>query len=236
VSVFGAERPGARLSALGREAFALARQAALMRYDLSTVVPSGADAVVLVHGFLATAGVLRPLRDAIERDTGAGIATFTHVPGVTIDELGGLVGEIVAKLAAAERIHLVGHSIGGLAVRFFVQELGGDPRVKGTVSIASPFSGARRAWLLPGKLGRQLEADSPFLERLRVGLARDTSVPHLSIAGSHDATVPHGALPPGAPRLLVPGCGHNAVLYHPRTLEAVTAQIRARSAGLRAEL
>jgi pimeloyl-ACP methyl ester carboxylesterase len=232
--VFRRERPG--LSALRREALALARQAALLRHDLGAVLPGSAEVVVLVHGFLATAGVLRPLRDAIERGTGASVASFTHVPGATIEELGERVRATVASLSSAERVHLVGHSIGGLAVRYFVQELGGDPRVTGTISIASPFGGARRAWLLPGKLGRQLAADGALLERLRAGLARDGSVPHLAIAGSHDAVVPSGGLPAGVEQLIVPGCGHNAVLYHPLTLEAVPARIRAVSAARTAAL
>jgi triacylglycerol lipase len=187
--------------------------------------------VVLVHGFLATAGVLRPLREAIERDAGARVATFTHPPGVTIAELAERVRELVRRLPDAERIHLVGHSIGGLAARWFVQELGGDPRVAGTVSIAAPFGGARRARLLPGRLGRELERDSPILARLRAGLATGSPVSHLAVAGSHDAVVTEGAFPPGVERLLVAGCGHNAVLYHPLTLEAVPARIRTGALG-----
>ena len=170
---------------------------------------------------------MRPLREAIERNTGASVATFTHVPGATIDELGEQLAALVQKLSRAERVHLVGHSIGGLAVCWFMQELGGDERVAATTSIASPFGGARRARFLPGRLGRQLERDSAILERLRLGLARGVGVPHLCIAGSHDAVVPDGGFPAGAERLLVAGCGHNAVLYHPQTLGAVTARIQA---------
>lgn len=185
--------------------------------------------VVLVHGFLATAGVLRPLREAIERDTPARVASFTHLPGATIEEVAGRLRELLTRLPRAERIHLLGHSIGGLAARYFVQELGGDPRVLGTISIASPFDGARRAWLLPGRLGRELRPASPILAALREGLARDRSVPHLAVAGSHDAVVPVVLFPSGIERLLVPGSGHNAVLYHPLTLQAVTACIKSRS-------
>lgn len=206
-----------------------------MRHDLGAVVPgrSSADVVVLLHGFLATAGVLRPLRVELERGAGAGIASFTHAPGTSVTELAVKLREVVRTLFGAERLHLVGHSIGGLAVRWFVQELGSDPRVAQTISIASPFEGAARARFLPGRLGREIAPGSEFLARLRVGLARPGGVPHLSIAGSHDRVVASGALPEGGEHLLVEGSGHNAVLYHPAVLAAVSARVSALSrAGL----
>jgi pimeloyl-ACP methyl ester carboxylesterase len=191
------------------------------------------DVVVLVHGFLATAGVLRPLRDAIERDTLARTASFTHAPGVSVTHITERLSRFVRLLPSPElRIHLVGHSIGGLAVRHFVTELGGDRRVAGTISIATPFAGAPRARYFPGALAREIEPGSAFLERLR---AAPSTVPHLSIAGSGDRVVPDGALLAESEVLLVERAGHNEVLYHPETVAAVVARIGAgRSAGPRA--
>jgi triacylglycerol lipase len=221
------------LSALRREASALARQALLMRHGLLSVVPAYApdDVVVLVHGFLATAGVLRPLAERVERDTGARAATFTHLPGEGIERIARRVADLVARLPApTKRLHLVGHSIGGLAVRHYVEALGGDPRVVQSVSIASPFSGVPRAvLLLRGQLARDLDESSPLLARLRAGMAR--GVPHFSIAGTHDALVARGALP-SAERLEVPGCGHNALLYDPAVLGEVVSRVRAARAHL----
>jgi predicted regulator of Ras-like GTPase activity (Roadblock/LC7/MglB family) len=62
-------------------------------------------------------------------------------------------------------------------------------------------------------------------------------VPHLSIAGGGDRVVPDGALLAGGDGLLVERAGHNEVLYHPDTVAAVVARIRAaggRSTGPRA--
>ena len=200
-----------------------------MRHDLFAVVPRDArdDVVVLVHGFLATAGVLRPLAERIESDTGAGTATFTHLPGEGIERIARRVAELVKRVPArTRRIHLVGHSIGGLAARHYVTELGGDPRIVQTGSIASPFSGVpRAASLLPGQLARDLDPGSPILARLRAGVGQ--GVPHFSIAGTHDAVVASGALLPSAERLEVPGCGHNALLYDPVVLGEVVSRVRA---------
>jgi pimeloyl-ACP methyl ester carboxylesterase len=226
-----------RFRALGREALALARQATLLHRDVAAVVPDVArgDAVVFVHGFLATAGVFRPLRRAVERKTGAVTASFTHAPGVGIREIAERLAALVRDWTSPElRVHLVGHSIGGLAVRWYVTELGGDARIVGTVSIASPYAGAPRARLFPGMLAREIEPGSALLAKLRT--AR-TGVPHLSIAGGHDRVVPEGALLDNGESLLVEGAGHNEVLYHSATVEAVVRRIRAgvsRSVGPRA--
>jgi pimeloyl-ACP methyl ester carboxylesterase len=219
------------LTALRREASAIARQARLMRHDLFSVVPADApdDVVVLVHGLLATAGVLRPLAERLERDTGARAATFTHLPGEGIERIARRVADLIVRLPArTQRVHLVGHSIGGLAARHYVEVLGGDPRVVQTVSIASPFSGVPRASLvLPGQLAKDLDPSSSLLVRLRAGVGQ--GVPHFSIAGSHDALVASGALP-SAERLEVPGCGHNALLYDPVVLDEVVSRVRAAGA------
>jgi pimeloyl-ACP methyl ester carboxylesterase len=224
-----------RWGALGREALALARQATLLHRDVAPVIPKAAqgDVVVFVHGFLATAGVFRPLRDAVERETGALTASFTHAPGVGIRDIAARLAEVVRGFESSEvRLHLVGHSIGGVAVRFFVSELGGDRRVAGTVSIASPFAGAPRARHFPGALARELEPGSALLAALR-GSRPD--VPHLSIAGGGDRTVPDGAHFEHGERLLVEGAGHNEVLYHPDTVRAVVRRVAAgRTAGPRA--
>jgi alpha-beta hydrolase superfamily lysophospholipase len=215
---------GLRFNALRREALALARQATLLRHDLAAVVPVDAtETVVLVHGFLATAGVLRPLGAALEAEAGVATASFTHPPGLGVVELAERVKEVVRRLTS-ERVHLVGHSIGGLAARWFVQELGGDARVVQTLSLASPFWGVRRSGLVPGALARDLAPESALLAKLRAGIAR--GVPHFAVSGTHDLVVgPAGSLG-AAGEILADGCGHNAVLYDRQVLAHVVGRVR----------
>jgi triacylglycerol lipase len=217
------------LEAVGREAAALARQATLLCRDVRGARPMwvrpGGDVVMLVHGLFATAGVLRPLRRELEERTGAYTSSFTHPPGPGISSIARDVAKAVRAITGDVRIHLVGHSIGGVAARYFVQELGSDPRVVQTVSIGSPFGGTRPAKLFPAPVGRDIAPGSPLLARLAQGARQRLGVPHLSISGIEDHVVPRGAYLAAGEHVRVAGCAHNSLLYHPQAVNELVARI-----------
>jgi pimeloyl-ACP methyl ester carboxylesterase len=223
----GAAKRGS-LRAVTREARAFVRLATLLPYDLEAIVPRGVqdgdDAVVLVHGSLATAGAWRPLRERLER-VGARTATFTYGPTRGVEEIAAGIGELLAELPARSRIHLVGHSLGGLAVRWFVQELPRDARVLQTIAVAAPFSGATRARLLPGRPGRDMQPGSEILRRLAAS-ACGPGIPHLSIFGSDDTAVPSSTAFAAGDRLVVPDAGHNSLLFADEVASSVLRRVR----------
>ena len=220
------ERPARRRSRLldrvgvaSREAMAFARQAWLLRHDvMQPVLPRsprpGDDVVVCLHGIFATAGVLRPLRDRLERHDGVHTATLTYPAGPGIETLARRLAELVAELPDAVQVHLVGHSLGGVVARYFAQEIG-DPRVVQTISLASPFAGvAATRWLGVG-VARDLSPQSPLLRQLRLGAHRKLALPHLSLVAEADALLPapmSHALP-GGDVTLIRRCGHNTMLF-----------------------
>src|ERR1700689_3122725 len=95
----------------GVQAISALREVARLRADLLTVLPraiAGDDVVVLVHGFLAIAGVFRPLRMRLERDAGARVATFSHAPGLGVKRIAGQLARLIDQIPHGTRIHLVG--------------------------------------------------------------------------------------------------------------------------------
>jgi alpha-beta hydrolase superfamily lysophospholipase len=190
------------------------------------------DAVVLVHGLLATAGtfspVVRHLNEVVECD----VRTFTFYPGCDLDGIAKRIHEAVLTHGNARRIHLVGHSLGGLAVRWYVQEHAHDPRVAQTISIASPFRGVDLADRFPdrlrgiafplaGQLARIVERAPKHLPR----------VPHMSIVAEHDQLVrpvTNGILP-GAPSFVLHDTGHNGALFHDKLFHVITRELRRHS-------
>jgi triacylglycerol lipase len=214
----------------GVQAISTLREIARVRADLLPVVPramAGDDVVVLVHGFLATAGVFRPLRARLERDAGARIASFSHAPGLGVRRIAQQLAGIVDRIPHGTRIHLVGHSLGGVVARWYVQEMGGDERVAQTISIATPFGGSRIAEHIRLFVGNDLHAGSDVLTRLREGGARGRRVPHLSIAGAEDRMVspPECAGFASSELIVLEGRGHNQLLFDGEAIDLVVDRV-----------
>ncbi|MEZ4227846.1 MAG: hypothetical protein R3B89_01700 [Polyangiaceae bacterium] len=219
-----------RLRAHTREALAFARQASLIHLDFGAVLPTETNAgdhvVVLLHGLFATAGVLRPLRKRIESETGAHTASFSYLPGPGVNRLAVDLASLVERLPRDAHLHLVGHSLGGVVARYFVQELGGDPRVRQTVSLGSPFGGTEHARLMPSGAGRDISPGSPVLQRVVSAAHRHQHVPHLSISGADDQVVTGFSHLPGSDHVELSDCGHNGLLYDVRAADLVVERIQ----------
>jgi triacylglycerol lipase len=214
------------------EVLATLREAFLMPRDLGPVVPDlrgDEDVVVLVHGFLATAGVFRPLRAALE-EAGLGVASFSYAPGRSVASVASQLADVVRKIPARARVHIVGHSMGGVVARHYVHHLGGHERVMQTVSLASPFHGTPRARRFPWFV-RDLHPDSRVLQGVRV-CPPHVHVPHMSIvAGSDRLVPPDSARFPGAPFIVLPDRGHNALLFDRQVARIIVGNLR-RSAAM----
>lgn len=212
---------------IGAERMAFLRQMALVPLDWTNVLPDvrpDDDVVVLVHGFCATAGVFRPLRARLESETGARVATFTHAPGVGVRRIAAQLQRLVERIPGSARITVVGHSLGGVVGRWYVQEMGGYRRVSRTISMASPFSGVPVPQLL---VGADLHEQSRLLKRLRDG-ARSCEVPHTSIVAGLDTVVPGkdtACLGIGDVVVLAQ-CGHNELLFDAHVARIVIDRVR----------
>lgn len=213
------------------ETLATLHEVALMPRDLTPVVPEevaeGDDVVVLVHGIFASAGVWRPMKRMLVERTGAKVASFTHAPGAGIDRIARSLGKLVARIPSSCRIHLVGHSLGGLVSRWYVQEHGGHSRITQTISLGSPFGGTARAHPFPFLVGRELGRASPLLARMRAR-AHEHAVPHTSIVGHRDVLVvpAESAVFPRGDVVVLPQCGHNTLLFHRDSIARVVERVR----------
>lgn len=229
-----------RLLAARREAVAFARQAVLLPRDVQAPLLPPAehvgdddDVVVFLHGLFASAGVLRPLRQHVTRHAGVHGAALSYAPGADVEELARRLAALLAEVPAHARLHLVGHSLGGIVCRWLAAHLP-DPRIVQTISLASPFGGVRAAALVGVRGVRDLAEHSPVLRAIR--LAR-CEVPHLSIIAADDgvAGCPVSHALPGHEVVVIERCGHNALLYEPQATSLVERRVlAARDAARRA--
>jgi hypothetical protein len=133
-------------------------------------VEAAGTPVLLVHGMVDNRAIFAVLKRRLRRHGFGRVVTINYSP-VTNDirqAARDLAAEVEALVAETgyERIHVVGHSLGGLIARYYVQRLGGDERVHTLVTLGSPHEGSLMAHLLPVQLCRQLRPGSDLYTEL----------------------------------------------------------------------
>ncbi|MFI0511505.1 esterase/lipase family protein [Streptomyces sp. WSLK1-5] len=127
--------------------------------------------VVLLHGFIDNRSVFVLLRRSLAQHGREQIESLNYSP-LTCDiraaaELLGRHIEGICERTGSERVDVVGHSLGGLIARYYVQRLGGDARVRTLVTLGTPHSGTRVVPLANAHpIVRQMRPGSELLEEL----------------------------------------------------------------------
>jgi hypothetical protein len=126
--------------------------------------------VVLVHGLVDNRSVFSVMRRSLRRRGFAHVCTWNYSPllhavAQGAADLGAHI-ERVCEQTGYDRVHVVGHSLGGLIARYYVQRQGGDRRVESLVTLGTPHEGSVLAHILPTPLVRQLRPGSPVLQEL----------------------------------------------------------------------
>ena len=199
--------------------------------------PPPVAGVVLVHGYLCNRALWVPwLRELRARGVPCTAITLRSVFG-SIDGHAPQIEAAVQRMAAAtgQRPWLVGHSMGGLAIRAWwrawrrqavregraVPPL--DSRVQGIVTLATPHQGTWLARLSHVDCGCQMQPGSEWLR----DLTRDEPVQDLALAHNWAAPCDAVVFPqaathwPGAHSHVVQGAGHVSLVFHPAPLQAL---------------
>jgi triacylglycerol lipase len=126
--------------------------------------------ILLAHGIIDNHTVFALMRRQLLRRGFTRIETFSYSP-LTLDvrstaERMGAQIERLCEESGSDQIHIVGHSLGGLIARYYVQRLGGSERVHTCVTLGTPHQGTFAARLLPWPLVKQLRPDSDLMTEL----------------------------------------------------------------------
>jgi triacylglycerol esterase/lipase EstA (alpha/beta hydrolase family) len=130
----------------------------------------------------------------------------------------------------AAKVHLVGHSLGGLLSRLYIQQYGGDDTVHTCITLGTPHQGTYTALMGRGKTARALRPGSELITRLEA-TAREVPVRFLSYYSNLDALVvpassaklTHPAL--HATNILVKDHGHLSVLMSSPLIHSIGVQL-----------
>ncbi|GAA5212777.1 esterase/lipase family protein [Streptomyces thinghirensis] len=127
--------------------------------------------VILLHGFIDNRSVFLLLRRSLAQHGRHQIESLNYSP-LTCDirtaaELLGRHVEEICQRTGSERVDIVGHSLGGLIARYYVQRLAGDLRVRTLVTLGTPHTGTRVVPLANAHpIVRQMRPGSAVLEEL----------------------------------------------------------------------
>ena len=172
--------------------------------------------IVLVHGYFHNRSAFLAMSRTLRRAGFSYVHTMNYNPlAADLPALAERLGEEVQHVldaTGAERVQIVGHSMGGVVARTYVQQFDGEDKVDTVITLGSPHRGTYSAHLGMGPAARQLRPGSAFLRGLEES-ARPSPVRWISYYSDLDAMV-------------VPSS--SAKLVHP-ALEAVN--IRTRDTG-----
>jgi triacylglycerol esterase/lipase EstA (alpha/beta hydrolase family) len=199
--------------------------------------------VLLLHGVLCNAGVWVGMRARL-RTLGIGpIYTLTFAPPLaSIDAFADqMAAKVAAILAAtgADRVAVVGHSMGGLVARACLRRHG-PQHIALLMTLGTPHHGSVHAWLCAGRCLAEMRPGSAWLAELNRDEGTPAPVRFVSLWSWHDSMVAPqtSSRYQGALNVELEGIGHNALLGEQRVFERVadelmSAQANAQGRGLR---
>jgi pimeloyl-ACP methyl ester carboxylesterase len=181
--------------------------------------------ILLVHGYLNAGFVWQFQKKRLERD-------FGHLPIYLID-LGHPFQSIhdyalkirdraaaITRETGADRLTLVGHSMGGLVCYYYAVHLAPPLSVQKVISIASPLQGTYAAWLGVGQSAHDMRTGSPLLRNLAFAAANRRDIEFYNIATKTDELIiPYTSSflhTEPSHRLCLDGIGHASLLFSRR--------------------
>jgi triacylglycerol esterase/lipase EstA (alpha/beta hydrolase family) len=190
------DRAATLFAKLVGDATLLAREMLPWEHTARRRAPEDQNPLITVHGLGADVGSLGFLVRILELDG-------WHVFPVELDTLGHRVETLALKLGrhvervlrrtGRSRVDLIGHSLGGLVIRYYIQMLEGHKRTDRCITIGTPHSGGTiMSYFLPplralgylpeksrGKAADQLLPGSGLYEHLNGPVFRVENVDHV---------------------------------------------------------
>lgn len=197
-------------------------------------VEAAGTPIILVHGVIDNRSIFTFLRRGLRRRGFGRTITLNYSPfsddiRAVSYRLADLV-EQVCHETGYERVHIVGHSMGGLVARYYVQRLDGHERVHTVVTLGTPNEGTKLAEIVPHPLARQMRMGSDLMYELTQPVRNcDTRFVSIwtdldqSIIPKENAKITHPDLK--ARNVFVRGVGHMSLPVDGRVIHEITSSL-----------
>jgi pimeloyl-ACP methyl ester carboxylesterase len=193
-------------------------------------VENAGTPIILIHGVVDNRSIFARIKRGLRRRGFGRIITLNYSP--LTDDVRVVAGRLEALVEAVcietgyERVHVIGHSMGGLVARYFVQRMGGDSRVHTLVTLGTPHQGTAPAKFVPHPVARQMRPGSDIMIELaapspgcRTRFVAIWSDLDQMIIPKSNARIEHTDL--NARNVFVPSVGHNSLPVDGRVVHEI---------------
>ena len=196
-----------------------------------TVGQAGArPPVILIHGLFQNRACLFWLEYRLRQSGVTNIYSINTPPWRELETLTETLAKKVDEVRLAlnvDKVDLVGHSMGGIIGRNYVQHRGGAERVAHLVTLGSPHHGSKLAPFAVSSMGRNLLPGSEFLlEFNRAPLPEGPKFSSIYTRYDNIVLPARNCRLEGSTNIELDGMGHTALLFHPRSLQAVSDALK----------
>jgi triacylglycerol esterase/lipase EstA (alpha/beta hydrolase family) len=181
--------------------------------------------VILLHGLFQNRSCLFWLQHRLKAAGYQQVISINTPPWRDIESLSEELAKKVDELrihSKSEKVILVGHSMGGLIARNYVQSRGGSNHVTAMVTLGSPHHGSKLAPFALSTMGKSLLPGSEFLVKFnKVPWPETTAATSIYTRYDNIVLPAESAKMVGARHIELDGMGHTSLLFHPRSLQTV---------------
>ncbi|MHB8511077.1 MAG: esterase/lipase family protein [Actinomycetota bacterium] len=185
--------------------------------------------IILVHGYFHNRSAFTIVRRALRRSGFRNVTTLNYnVIGHDVRELAGQLAahvDRVIRTAGSSKVHIIGHSLGGIIARTYIQYFGGEDKVHTCITLGTPHRGTYSALFSRGRAVRDIRPSSELIAELQAPPA--SNVRYVSYYSNLDVmVVPASSAKLEAPNLrvrnvLIKDQGHMSLLISQSVITSI---------------
>ena len=190
----------------------------------------GETPVLLLHGLFVNQSCWFWFKRQLRQQGFQNIVTMNlsswHSEEALTELLAKRVDELRHQLGV-NKVYLVGHSMGGMIARNYIQLRGGHDKVEHLVCLGSPHHGSKLATLSVEPLGKLLIPNSDFLQRLNSApIPEDTQVTNI-YTNNDNMVLPNSNNHLSWGKVVeLDGMGHTSLIYRKAPIAATIAALK----------